>query len=70
MSVAVTTATARHEACVDPQIKKLAPSPQREAVAVSLFRPFKLLRRLPVVFLSELLLVGYILAAREKLSDI
>jgi len=46
--------------------QQLPPAPQRKVFAISFFAFFELFRRLPVVFLTKLLLVRYVTAVGKK----
>lgn len=70
MSLAVPSVSAKYNPALVAQIHELAPSPEREIIAVTLLSFFEILWRLPVIVFVEKFLVRNVLAFFQELADL
>lgn len=70
MALAILERASDNESSWISHAENLPPSPQCEVFAVSLFRFLKLVGRLPLIFFSELFLIGNIVALGEETAHV
>jgi hypothetical protein len=61
---------AEYDPRVVPHLEELTPSPQSKIVTVPFSGLLKLLRRLPIIFATKLLFIGYSLAVAQERANL